>query len=294
MGGLLKLKTLLIDTPYLLYKASFSFAGLHDKDGEGSGVIFGFLKDVKTLAHKFKTNKFMFLCDSKQSKRASIYPEYKNPRKKKRGELTEEEKERMKDNFRQFDVVRQFVLPKIGFRNIFLQEGYEGDDFFGAILKKKKTKRSYIMVTSDEDMFQLLDYAPFYNANRKIPYTAKAFEKEKGIKPLQWSEIKAIGGCRSDNVIGISGVGESKAISYITNQMNPRTKTYEKIRSGSKIIKRNRKLVTLPYEGTMIPKFKKDKLTIDGLRFVCKKYSMYSFIEGKTFKEWQNILNGKF
>jgi len=288
------LKTLLIDTSYLLYKASFSFAGLHDKDGEGSGVIFGFLKDVKTLAHKFKTNKFIFLCDSQQSKRASVYPEYKNPRKKKRKDLSEEEKRRMKDNFRQFDVVRDSVLPKIGFRNIFLQEGYEGDDFFGAILKQKKSKRSYIMVTSDEDMFQLLDYAPFYNSNRKIPYTAKAFRKEKRIRPLEWSEVKAVGGCRSDNVIGIPGVGESKAISYILHEMNMRTKTYEKIINGSKIIKRNRKLVTLPYKGTMIPKFKRDKLTIDGLRTVCKKYSMYSFIEGKTFREWQNILNGKF
>lgn len=284
------MKTLLIDSSYLCYKSMHSFGGLtHEK--VGTGIIFGFMRDVKTLAHKFKSNRFVFLWDSKQSKRAHIYPEYKNPRKKKRQELSDEEKCILEDAYRQFDVLRKETLPAFGFKNNFLQEGYEADDFFGVIVKKRK---NCIMITPDEDMFQLLDYAPMYSPRTDKLHTAKSFEKDKKITPKQWVDVKKIGGCRSDNVLGIVGVAEKTAIRYLKGELKHKTKAYHNIITGSDIIQRNQKLVELPFEGIESPKILKNKLSVKKFRKVCKSLAFYSFIENKDFKEWKNIIEGKF
>ena len=41
-----------------------------------TGVIFGFLRQVFSLADRFETNQFVFCWDSRQSFRKKIYPEY--------------------------------------------------------------------------------------------------------------------------------------------------------------------------------------------------------------------------
>lgn len=284
------MKRILVDSNYLCHKATHAFGGLTN-DKLGTGVIFGFINDIKTLAHKFKSNRFIFVWDSKESKRKLMYSEYKEKRTKKRRELSDEEKAIQKDAYRQFTLLRTKVLPNLGFKNNFIQEGYEGDDIFAIIVKHYK---NCIMVTSDEDMFQLLDKASMYSPRTDKLHTAKTFKKEFGITPKQWVQVKQIAGCRSDNVAGISGVGEKTAIKYLLGELKATTKAYQSIIAGSDIIERNKDLVKLPLKGTKKVKIKKNNVTMKKFKSMCNDHAFYSFIENKNFVEWKNIIEGNF
>ncbi|MFH1685693.1 MAG: hypothetical protein ABH983_05315 [Candidatus Micrarchaeota archaeon] len=109
----------LVDSSCLAYKALFTTGDL-SQDQKRVGVVFGFLKQIFTIAKKFETNKFLFLWDSRNSYRKINYPPYKSSRRK---DLTEEQKIDMADAFRQFDEIREVLLPVMGFKNIFKQSG---------------------------------------------------------------------------------------------------------------------------------------------------------------------------
>jgi DNA polymerase-1 len=263
---------------------SLSFENQH------TGILFGFLSQIKTFAKEFKTNKIVFTWDSTESKRKKIFPEYKSKRKKE--ELDEDEKEVLKNGHAQFTTLRTSVLPAMGFNNIFHLAGYEADDLMASITMYYD--RNFLMVTADEDMYQILDLTDMYKPAQKEIYTYELFEKEFGIVPKSWGEVKAIAGCSSDGVPGVPGVGNKTAVKYLLNKLNPKTKTYQKIKSSKKLIKRNRKLVYLPLEGTPNEKLKlkTDELNYHGFIKQCEKYGFNSFI--KHPEDWKMIFSGEF
>jgi len=278
---------LLIDSQFLCHRAKHSYCepGAADK----SGVILGFLNQVQQLAQVFHTNKFIFCWDSVSSVRKAIFPEYKI--KEDKDSLTSEEKTFNESCFRQFDILRTDVLSRIGFSNIYAQPGYETDDLIAMIVKERRSL-DWMMVTRDQDFFQLLNYADMYDPITKAVITAQSFKEKWGINPDLWAEVKAIAGCKSDKVPGVNGVAEKTAIKYLLKQLNPTSSKYKSIISGLADVERNRKLVSLPFPGTNLYKIKEDQFDFDSFYDVCNQYAMDMFLERRQLNWWRGFFEG--
>ena len=255
------------------------------------GVIFGFLAQILSLAKVFDTNRFVFTWDSRESLRTKLFPDYKRARRR---EKTAEEKELDAIAYHQFDILRKEIIPSLGFSNSFMIDGYEADDLIASITFTNPTVEFFI-ISSDEDLYQLLtDKVKMYSTKKKQLYTNKNLWKEYGITPEDWTEVKAIAGCTTDSVPGVVGVGPKTACDYINHRLAPVRKGYKSIRENRELIERNRKLVTLPFEGT--PEIRlsvKNNLSLPVFQDVCNEYGFASFLSKDKYKEWKEFVFNK-
>ena len=268
-------KYLILDCNYLCHRAKHTTGDL-TYDGNATGIIYSLLRSLSGYQDLFDTSDFVFCFDSKTSKRKEIYPEYKASRER---EYTQEEIEYDRTFRKQIKKLRTTYLPMIGFRNIFIQKGYESDDLMAEICLHIKPDDEAIIITSDKDLYQCISGNVFcYNPQTNKRMTLQRFKKEYEILPELWSLVKAIAGCSTDNIKGIEGIGEKRATQYINLQLKSESKVYKSIKSkaGYKIINRNLKLVALPMEGTQGCKLRRDKLSESGWKEVCKLLGMKS------------------
>jgi hypothetical protein len=260
-------------------------------------VIFGFLKQLLMICKRFQNvDDYIFCWDSKKSYRRKIYPEYKANRRDR--EKTEEEKKFDDATMNQFQVLRKHVLPMMGLVNNFMQTGIESDDVMASIIKHNP-KHEYLMITSDQDMYQLL----WHNLKIYSLHTRKIMDRDKftklfGINPDQWSAAKSISGCDTDNVKGIKGVADpaksvkSLALQYLRGDL-VKGKIYNRIISdeGDEIIKRNMKLIHLPFWKTKHFELKRKSLWRKDFRDTFEHYNFQSMLREGEFRVWSNIMN---
>jgi 5'-3' exonuclease len=245
-----------------------------------TGVIFGFLKEVLSLKDEFGSDRVVFCFESGLNKRKELFPEYKLKRHSR--ELDETELQVLGEFKHQLKVLRQDHLPRIGFSNVFTQRGYESDDIIASITQQLPEDQDAIIISSDGDLLQLLrPNVMMYNPGKKKAVTLQSFSKETGLEPWEWAKVKAIGGCKTDEVPGIPGVGEKTAIKYILGKLKPDSAAYKAIKANKEIITRNRKLVELPFEGTQVFELRTDTISDEGWKEVCDALGMSS-IRGRA------------
>jgi 5'-3' exonuclease len=280
---------LVIDGNFLCHKAKYSMGKLSAKDIR-TGVIFSFFKDLIRLMLKFQTNDIIFAWDSKESLRAQEFPAYKEKRHSE--ELSPEEKRENKEMYRQIDELKEKILPVIGFWNQRWQKGYEGDDIIASTVMDEPISR-FIVIANDQDLWQLLDLCNIYNFKTELD--EETFTQEWGITPEQWGDVKVLGGCSTDEVPGIPGIGAKKAAEYLRGAMNPKTKTYKKIEEHKRAIyTQNVPLVVLPKEGTKEFDYFENDLDIVALMEVFEDYNFQSFLKPDNFREWKYCFEGRF
>jgi len=286
--------TILIDANALAYSAYYTTGGLSYR-GENTGVIFGFLKQLIQIAKILKSSNLIFLWDQGNSYRTINYKGYKHSRIEKRKTASSEEKEDRNNFYNQRVLLAKTILPRIGLRNSFSFENYEGDDLIGQLTNQIKGRK--IIVTSDNDAFQLLDRAIIYHIKQKKLFSKIDFIEKYGIHPDQWVMAKAIGGCNGDDIKGIEGVGDpksptSKALKYLRGEL-PNGKVLDKINSkkGQRIIKRNIPLVTVPYMEDIMPEMviKENTVTRKKLLREFDKWKMVSLMERENFSKWKEV-----
>lgn len=298
---------LIIDCNAIGYMAMHTMGGLFYKEYK-TGVIYGFLKAVLSYAEKFDTNRFVFCWDSQRRFRQLVYPDYKMGRVR---SLDEDAMFKRRVAHEQFAILREEVLPEMGFKNILYMSGYESDDLLAYYVKKHsmQVKTSYrpIMITGDNDMFQCLNHCDIYHLYRKKILTAEDFESEFDIPVSSWVSAKCLGGCSSDGVPGIDGVSDpakaktSKALAYIKGELK-KGAILDRIESdkGKRIIRRNRLLIKLPYNGPTPKKRRRiqdlkisfrNNESFDRKAFlnVFDKYRFISFIRG--FSKWKEAFD---
>ena len=145
-----------------------------------------------------------------QTARHKLYKEYKANR------------HGMPDELAQQMPVLKDVLRAMNIE-IIEKEGYEADDILGTLAKwGQSQKLDVTILTGDRDSFQLIDK----NIKVRIPrtkmgkteeedYTVDKINEEYGLKPKDLIEVKGLAGDTSDNIPGVSGVGEKTAINLI-------------------------------------------------------------------------------
>lgn len=269
-------KWLIIDAPYLCHRAKYVFGDL-SYEGSATGVIYGVLKDVLSFQKRFKTDKVIFCWDSKYSIRKTIYPQYKQNRTHK--EYTKEEIAFDLQFREQIKKLRKVYIPLIGWKNNFIQTGYEADDLIASICSHFDDEDEAVIISADQDLFQLIrPFISMFNPQTKKETTLQSFREEYKTVPMGWIHAKAIAGCSSDNIDGIAGVGINTAIKYILGELKPSRKL-QAIIDGKKITDRNWDLVCLPLQGTSTFTLQKDKFSKQGWQEVCTLLGMKSLKE---------------
>lgn len=240
---------LVLDCNYLCYRSFHAFGSL-SHDGKSTSVVFGFLRDVVDLQQLFGTNKICFAWDYGKGIREQVFPGYKQSRRTREAEMSPEELEEKAQFRQQVADLRSRWLWRLGYRNILYHSGYEADDVIASVCKTLgETGARAIIVSSDHDLYQLLSPAvSIYNPAKKETITDESFRTKWKIMPEQWIEVKATAGCSSDDIPGVSGVGEVYAAKYVRGELTKGVK-YDAIVNAQKTIRRNIKLVTLPYPG---------------------------------------------
>lgn len=88
------------------------------------------------------------------------------------------------------------------------------------------------------------------------------------------------GNCNSDEIPGIPGVAEKTVCKYLKGELKETTKAWQAITSenNTELIKRNHRLVDLPFPKTKELIIQKDELNIMVFKKMCKKYKFNSFV----------------
>lgn len=286
-------KIMIVDHSGICHGVKFAMAKHRLKSGEKSTfVIFGYLQTLQWLYRTIKPTISVIACDSRESKRKEIFAGYK-AREEKTPEMIALDKLALP----QFDELKNYVLPMIGFSNIFEAKGFEADDIIASVCKKNKNN-NIVVVTRDKDIYQLLTpHVSIYEPYLRKYFTLEDYKEQYGITPKQWKKVKQIGGCSSDTVPGVEGVGENTAIKYILGKLPEKTKrgeptkAFQNIQNGKDIIQRNKLLVNLPFKGTPTFKIQQDQLRKRGLKRIAKEYEFRSIKQ--DFETWKSILRLK-
>jgi len=207
-------KLLIIDSNSIIHRAYHALPPLTTKRGELVNAVYGFLlvflkalKDIRPdfIAATFDT--------PKPTLRHKKYKEYKAKRPPAPEEL-----------YSQIPKVKEFLKAfKV---LIFEKEGFEADDLIGTIAtlaprKQVLPKIETIILSGDLDTLQLVNpQTKIYSLRRGVKDVVlydENFVKEKfqGLTPGQVLDFKALRGDPSDNIPGVTGVGEKTAISLL-------------------------------------------------------------------------------
>ena len=253
---------LVIDVSYMAHRA-FHAIGELAYGSEGTGAIFGLLRDVLTLQDKFQTGRCVFAFDHPARKHRQLdLPAYKSSRLRRYAEESEEEQQARKDFRGQLKKLYRRYLPAAGFRNVFAAAGFEADDIIARVTGTLPPGDEAIIVSSDEDLWQCCSVRPLvscWNPYKNHLTTHAGFMERWGFGPERWAEVKAIAGCKTDDVPGVVGVGEATAAKYIRDELGEDTKAFQKIESYP--WRANLRIVKLPYRGTPSFKIEPDEVT---------------------------------
>lgn len=199
-------KLILIDGNSLMNRAYYAMRPFTTKDGTPTNGVFGFVKLLLKIISDKQPQYVVVVFDvHAPTFRHKLYPEYKAGR---RG-MPE-------------DLVVQFPILKELLQTMQIKvcelPGYEADDIIGT-LSRKYNVHSYIY-SGDRDAYQLVDDKTSVCFTRKgvsdiLELSSENFQAEVGLKPSQIIDLKALMGDVSDNIPGVSGIGEKTARSLL-------------------------------------------------------------------------------
>ncbi|MDR4948342.1 5'-3' exonuclease [Neobacillus cucumis] len=203
---------MLVDGMALLFRSFYATAVtgqfMINSKGIPTNGIHGFIKHLFTAVSSFNPT-HLAVCWDMGSKtfRSEMFADYKGNRGEAPIELIP-----------QFDLVKEVVesfdIPNIGL------SGYEADDCIGTIAKQMKDLAHVSILTGDQDILQLLEEDISVILLKKgygnyHVHTPQTFFEEKGIKPKQMIDLKALMGDPSDNYPGVKGIGEKTALKLL-------------------------------------------------------------------------------
>ena len=278
---------LIFDVPYLCYRSLYTTGGLKHNNNP-TGVIFGLFWDITRLTSRFNASQIVFCFDHGKLKREEEFKSYKRKRREK--EKTPDEEKTLAQFRKQVLDLRTKFIPQLGYKNIFFQDGYEADDIIASVVKWLEPNEYAIIISGDKDLYQLLSKQVLvYHPSNHTVVSHLSFEKNYGIKPDKWAKVKALGGCSSDGIPGIEGIGEKTAISYLNGTLDKKKKAFQLIQNNKKwALKTFLPLVTLPYRGILNWVATPDAgLNIKAWKEITNKLGMVSLRDapygGKTF-----------
>ena len=202
-------KTLLIiDGHAFAFRAYFAFSNIpltHPKTKEPTAAVFGFFRMLFRLLDDFHATHVVVAFDpGTKLSRHDLYPDYKANRKP------------MPEDLKGQVTAIQDMLKHLEFP-IFKIPHKEADDIIGSICKQyKKDAKEIIIFSGDKDLYQVLDKNVHMLRGKKGVSEFEKIDPEwvktnLGISKEQVPDYMGIVGDSSDNIPGVSGLGEKGA-----------------------------------------------------------------------------------
>ncbi|MPZ54515.1 MAG: DNA polymerase I [Acidimicrobiia bacterium] len=200
----------LIDGNSIAYRAFFALPEeLATTSGQQTNAVFGFTRMLIRLLTDHDPDGVVVAWDvSRRSFRTDEYPEYKAQRSS------------APDAFRSQLPLIDEVLDALRITQL-RQEGFEADDIIATLCRDAvKGGWKVLVVTGDRDAFQLVDDDVTVVYTRRgisdvVMATAEWIEDKYAIKPVDYVPYAALRGDNSDNLPGVTGVGEKRAAQLI-------------------------------------------------------------------------------
>jgi len=209
------MRLIIIDANSIVHRAFHALPPLVTKTGEPVGAVYGFLLVFFKALKDFQPD-FIAACFDVPGPtfRHKQFKEYKAKRPPAPDELYQQIP-KIKE------VLKSFNVP------VFEKESFEADDIIGTIARLAPKKQvlpelETIILSGDKDVLQLVDKNTKVYSLRKgvkdiVLYDEAEFEKKYGFRPDQLLDYKALRGDPSDNIPGVTGIGEKTATELIKN-----------------------------------------------------------------------------
>ena len=217
-------KLLLIDGHSILNRAFYGVPDLTNSKGLHTNAVYGFLNILFKVLEEEKPKYLMVAFDVKQKTfRHEMFEAYKGTRKPMPQELHE-----------QVPVIQE-VLKAMNIK-VVTKPGYEADDVLGTLAFRAEEEGLEVSVISgDRDLLQLATE----KIKIRIPKTKKGVTEIENynwddviatyqVTPREFIDLKALMGDASDNIPGVSGIGE-KTAAKIISQFHSIENAYEHI-----------------------------------------------------------------
>ncbi len=175
-----------------------------------------YIATVRSLAKSYKAKYVLIAADQGSSSyRKTIYPEYKQNRKDKFAEQTEEEALAFELFFEEYtrtlDAISE-IYPVIRFK------GCEADDIAAYIVSKKRKLpvNNIWLISSDKDWDLLVQegVSRFSYVTRK-EVTINNWDSHYDCLPEEYISIKCLMGDSGDNIHGVPGIGPKRAAELV-------------------------------------------------------------------------------
>jgi DNA polymerase-1 len=202
----MKSKLIIIDGSSYFFRAFFAIQNLTNSKGFPTNAIYGFTNMLLKVLEVEKLELLVIAFDTpKPSFRKEIYPEYKANRDTPPEDLIKQIPEIMR-------VVDAFKVKRMQL------EGAEADDVIGTLVERAvKEGYSVDIITGDKDLMQLVTKeVTLYDTMKDKRVGPEGVVEKFGVRPEQVVDFLALMGDASDNIPGVTGVGEKTAAELIS------------------------------------------------------------------------------
>ncbi len=205
------MKLMVIDGNSIINRAFYGVRPLTTREGLHTNAVYGFVTTLQKLLDEEAPEALCVTFDRREPTfRHLSYEGYKAQRKGMPAELAQ-----------QLPVLKE-VLDAMDIPRYELA-GYEADDLIGTISRKCEAAGwACVVVTGDKDSLQLItDKTKVKLVSTRMGQTTTkdmteaAFREAYGFDPIHIIDLKALMGDASDNIPGVSGVGEKTAMALI-------------------------------------------------------------------------------
>lgn len=194
-------RIIIIDGSGYIFRAYYAIQRLSTSKGFPTNAIYGFINMLMKVLDVEKPTKLLIAFDTgKPTFRKERYAEYKANRTEAPDDLKV-----------QFEPIQRAV-DCFGIHRLHA-EGYEADDVIATVAERAKKEGFRVeIITGDKDLMQLVtDEVTLYDTMKDKRYDRSSVVEKLGVTPEQVVDLLALMGDSSDNIPGVSGVGEKTA-----------------------------------------------------------------------------------
>ena len=210
-----------------------------------------FIRTIQSLAKSYEAARTIVCFDfGKSYYRMDMHDEYKGTRKKPQDE------EEIKKYEEFFAVLND--LPDQLDEEVLKFRGVEADDILAWITQNVSDRYEHTwIVSSDRDLYQLVDdNISIFNIFGRREITVQSLRDDFDVSPSEFMLSRIIEGDKSDNILGIEGIGPKRAQTLAREHktldaliealpIKGRSKYIQNLNSGEETLLRNEKLINL-------------------------------------------------
>ena len=208
-------KFLIIDGNNVMFRAYFATASMgnlmRNTKGFPTNMVYGFINIFNKVIQDDYTHVAVAFDAGSKTRRHKLYKDYKAGRQVTPMELIDQ---------------IPYIMKYLDAMNVkyYSSNDYEADDIVATIANKYYKDFDEIDVLSnDNDLFQLIkpnEIQLYQKQKEQVKYDEKYLFEDKGITPSQIPDFKALIGDKSDNLMGVEGIGPVTAAKLLQKYNN--------------------------------------------------------------------------